>query len=199
LARKAKSERQQRWREGKKNPEVNEGSASDVDGDVDASTARHGDAAPNPSRPNPSPLPPTEEEEPASRDGSIPRIGDRPRIPTNAQPLVEQITAAGVVVGWDLAPQDWFVIEALIQRCTTPVLVQHALAAAQGARGRIRSGSYFLPGWRSLPDIPETFTRPAALPAAVGWNGPHPVARLDQKIADGMALAARLEAEENRA
>jgi len=87
-------------------------------------------------------------------------------------PLVEQITAAGCVVGWDLAPADWFLIEALIRRCTIPVLVQHALAAAQGARTRPRSATYFLPGWRSLPDVPATFTAPPALPAATSWPAP---------------------------
>lgn len=146
-----------------------------------------------PSQPIPSPVPPTEVL--ASRDGALPRIGDRPRIPANARPLVDGITAAGLVVGWDLSAHDWFLIEALIQRCTIPVLVQHALAAAAGARGRIRSGSYFLPGWRSLPDVPATFTAPAALPAAAGWTGPT-LSRSDQRVAAGLELAARLDAEE---
>ncbi|MGW4222951.1 hypothetical protein ACWEG1_05790 [Streptomyces bauhiniae] len=54
LARKAKSERQQRWREGKKNGQVNPADEPSVDVDVDASTSRHGDAAPDPTRPDPS-------------------------------------------------------------------------------------------------------------------------------------------------
>src|SRR5690606_38714756 len=60
VARKAKTGPQQRWSEGKKKYRVNEGDDPNVDGDVDASTRRHGDAAPDPPRPVPSPESPTE-------------------------------------------------------------------------------------------------------------------------------------------
>lgn len=161
LTRQAKSQRQQKWREGKRNDQVNEDGTPNVDGDVDASTRRHGDAAPNPTRPVPSPVPPSEEQaSPPARP--ISRIGDRPRIPTNCQPLVDQITAGGVIVGWDLEPGDWFVIEALILRCTIPVLAQHALGTAGTATTRIRKGSYFIPGWRGLPDVSNLPAVPGA-------------------------------------
>lgn len=98
------------------------------------------------------------------------RIGDRPRIPNNCQPLIAALGNAGIVgVGWDLSTTDWFVIEALILRCGIPALTASALASAEGARRRPRSGSYFLPAWRTLPDAPA---QPApgipALPAAQG-------------------------------
>lgn len=110
-----------------------------------------------PSRPNP-PSPSEKEKEEgqlATRAGSAepPRIGDRPRIPAASQPLVDALSAAGLIgIGWDLQPGEWFLIEALIQRCGLPALVASATASAQGARSRPRSGRYFLPGWRSLPD-----------------------------------------------
>ncbi|MFJ2259509.1 hypothetical protein ACIOKD_14405 [Streptomyces sp. NPDC087844] len=116
-----------------------------------------------PSRPNP-PSPSEKEKEErklATRAGSDepPRIGDRPRIPAASQPLVDALSAAGLIgVGWDLQSAEWFLIEALIQRCGLPALVASATASAQGARSRPRSGRYFLPGWRSLPDAPAPGT-----------------------------------------
>ncbi|MFE6482422.1 hypothetical protein ACFVGN_05705 [Streptomyces sp. NPDC057757] len=110
-----------------------------------------------PTRPNP-PSPSEKEKEEgqlATRAGSDdpPRIGDRPRIPAASRPLVDAISAAGLIgIGWDLQSSEWFLIEALIQRCGLPALVASATASAQGARSRPRSGRYFLPGWRSLPD-----------------------------------------------
>ncbi|WP_369183306.1 hypothetical protein [Streptomyces sp. Y1] len=170
-ARKAKSARQQRWREGKKNEQINTDDAPQVDVNVDASTREHGDAAPNPTRPTPSPVPPAEVQTDWANDADLPRIGDRPRIPAAARPLVDAITAAGMVVGWDLAPADWVLIEALIKRCGVAALVQDATGSWQGARQRPRTGRYFLPAWRKLPDIPEeTRNRPAVV------NGTGPVA-----------------------
>ncbi|ONK09491.1 hypothetical protein [Streptomyces sp. MP131-18] len=173
LARKAKSERQQRWRDNKKKTQITPPEQSEVDGDVDASTRRHGDAAPNPARPVPSPSPPTEEKK-ASPDGAPDaRIGDRPRIPANSRPLVDAIGAAGIRgVGWDLGTTDWFVVEALIKRCGIDALVASAVASAQGARTAPRSARYFLPAWRALPDAPAAGRSP--LPAAVGAAPPPP-------------------------
>ncbi|MFD9192951.1 mucin-2 [Streptomyces phaeochromogenes] len=106
-------------------------------------------------RPDPSVLPTEEQtEETASYAREPARIGDRPRIPANSQPLVDALTTAGLVVGWDLKPAEWFVIEALINRCGIDALVASATASWQGARTRPRAGRYFLPGWRSLPDVP---------------------------------------------
>lgn len=169
LTRKAKSARQQKWREGKKNAQVNADEASDVDADVDASTREHGDAAPNPTRPTPSPVPPTEVQL-ASRDGAqhLPTIGPQPRIPVNCRPLVEALTQAQMAVGWELTDTDWFLIEALIKRCGVEMLVDHARGQWQTAKTRPRGGNYFIPGWRTLPDAPKA----GSAPAVVAQTGP---------------------------
>jgi hypothetical protein len=86
-----------------------------------------------------------------AKDGPA-HIGDRPRIPENSRPLVDALTAAGLIVGWDLVPSEWFLIEALIQRCGIPALVTSARGSWQGARSQPRSGRYFLPAWREVPD-----------------------------------------------
>ena len=111
-------------------------------------------------------LPPTEVEL-ASQDvsGRLPTIGPQPRIPANCKPLVDALTANQMAVGWDLASSDWFLIEALIQRCGIPMLVDHALGQWQSAKTRPRGGNYFIPGWRSLPDAPAAGT-PAYTPTA---------------------------------
>lgn len=117
----------------------------------------------SPAQPLPSLLP--SEEELAS-GSDLPRIGDRPRIPDASQALVSALTAAGMVVGWDLQPTDWFLIEALIKRCTVEVLVDHASGMWNSARTRPRSATYFLPGWRSLPDVTEAPAPPKPRVAA---------------------------------
>ncbi|MFJ2110558.1 mucin-2 [Streptomyces sp. NPDC087850] len=124
----------------------------------------------NPTRPDPS-VPPAEEQtkEPASWGSEPAHIGDRPRIPPNCQPLVDALTAARLIVGWDLKPTEWFLIEALIARCGISTLVISATGSWQGARTQPRSGNYFLPAWRALPDAVD---RPGAntLPAVVGGD-----------------------------
>ncbi|MEU1800832.1 hypothetical protein [Streptomyces sp. NPDC019937] len=249
-ARKAKSERQQRWREGKRGASAGgEGEKSDtesepnshrvdaksegnwhrvddkfasssgadherggdlgsesgqargsgpgnVDVDVDASTGRHGDADPVPSRPVPSPpLAEEERNKPASSDGGLPRIGDRPRIPDTCRPLVDALTTARLIVGWDLKPAEWFVIEALIQRCGIPALVTSARASWQGARTQPRSGSYFLPAWRALTDAPanpapqQEFGLPTAVGAdVVPFQPTQPLTGTDARVAGWLAL-----------
>lgn len=90
----------------------------------------------------------------ASYAGEPTRIGDRPRIPINSQPLVAKMTAAGLIVGWDLTALDWFTIEALIKRVGIDALVVSATASWQNARKQPRAGNYFLPAWRQLADAP---------------------------------------------
>lgn len=123
---------------------------------------------------------------------SLARIGDRPRIPANCEPLVEALTANRLVVGWDLRPEEWFLIEALIQRCGIPALVTSATGSWQGARTQPRSGRYFLPAWRTLPDAttqPPAHTGPLA-----------PVQQLtgtDARVAGWGAIAAKFAAEDS--
>ncbi|MFI0915233.1 mucin-2 [Streptomyces abikoensis] len=135
--------------------------------------ASPGDETQTRARPRPNPLPlssPTEKrEELASPDGPPPRIGDRPQIPDSCRPLVDALGVQRLVVGWDLQPGDWFLIEALIRRCGIPALVASATASWQGAHKQPRSGRYFIPGWRALPDAPAE-PQQSSLPAAVGSN-----------------------------
>ncbi|MFE1321647.1 hypothetical protein [Kitasatospora phosalacinea] len=95
-------------------------------------------------------------------------IGPQPRIPANCRPLVDALTNSQMAVGWDLPAGDWLLIEALIVRCGIPMLVDHARGQWQSARSRPRGGSYFIPGWRSLPSAPaaDTPTYTAASPVS---------------------------------
>ncbi|MEU8473721.1 mucin-2 [Streptomyces hygroscopicus] len=172
---------------------------------VSGKSAGHEDASPGDSfqtrarpRPSPSPPLPTEEEQAScdGPDGQLPRIGDRPRIPDTCRPLVDALQAARLHVGWDLKPTEWFVIETLIHRCGIPALVTSARGSWQGARNQPRSGSYFLPAWRALPDAPAApaTAHDAGLPAAVGgdvvpFQPAQPLTGTDAKVAGWLALA----------
>lgn len=198
--RKAKSERQQKWREGKKKQQVKQGDTSDVDASTDASRRHHGDAAPNPTQPVPPPSPEEKEEKTASYARELAHIGDRPRIPDASRPLVDKLTAAGMSVGWDLAPNEWFLIEALIGRCGVDQLVSSARGSWQGARTQPRSGRYFIPAWRSLPDAPAT-TDPAA-GAVVPFRGPaaqHRPSTTDARVQAAIDLGRQMQAEADAA
>ncbi|MHC3427227.1 hypothetical protein [Streptomyces sp. DT18] len=145
--------------ENQRSPQVNE--------------IRNGVSNGTPSRPVP-PSPSEKEKE----DGQLatratpeapPRIGDRPRIPDSCHPLVAALGTAGIVgVGWNLSVTDWDVIDGLVARCGITALVASALASRDGARGRVRSGSYFIPAWRSLPDAPPQPAPGERLPAEPG-------------------------------
>jgi DNA-binding transcriptional ArsR family regulator len=99
--------------------------------------------------------PNTSVEDQQASPAALARIGDRPRIPEASRPLVDAITAAGMPVGWDLESAEWFLIEALIKRCGADALVISARSSWQGARTQPRSGRYFIPAWRALPDAPD--------------------------------------------
>lgn len=190
LARESKTKRQQKWREGKKKQQASADEAPPVDGDVDASTSRHGDAAPVPTRPDPSPVPPAEVQL-ASRDAAerLPMIGPQPRIPANCRSLVDALTNSQMVVGWDLAAGDWLLIEALIVRCGIPMLVDHARGQWQSARSRPRNGNYFIPGWRSLASAPAADAAPVEAPSGPMTKNQARRALFDQaaaRLAGGM-------------
>lgn len=178
LARKAKSERQQRWREGKKKPQANEESAPDVDGDVDASTGRHGDAAPDPARPVPSQASPTEK--PASK-GARPAPATGPQIPDFARGLVDQLTTAGMVVGWRLSEPEWFAIHAHIKRASVDTLVAFA-RARWNPDDPPKTARYLTRIWSDMPSLPDRTTAP---PAAVGADVvPLAVSRQQREVDD---------------
>lgn len=195
--RKAKSERQQKWREGKKKTQVNQGEAPDVDASTDASPPRHGDAAPDPTRPVPSPpSPEVKEGKTASyaREGSATDV--ELRIPTAAAPLVEALTARGMSVGWNLRAQEWFVIEALIKRCGIEHLVTSACGSWQGARTQPRSGRYFIPAWRALPESPPEVADGRS-GAVVPFPGPAMVrpSTTDARVQAALDLGREMQAE----
>lgn len=156
----------------------------------------------NPTRPDPV-VPPLEEQpqEPASYASEPVRIGDRPRIPLAAQPLVAALSAAQLVVGWDLESAEWFLIEALVERCGVTALVISARGSWQGATRQPRSARYFFPAWRSLPDSqPAVEPRHdiANLPAAVGgvlpFHANHRPATSDLRAQQAIDAGNRLQA-----
>jgi hypothetical protein len=65
------------------------------------------------------------------------------------------MTDAGLVVGWELEPTEWLILEAIVLKCPTAHLVAAAREMWAKARTRPRSGNYFIPGWKALPAIPE--------------------------------------------
>lgn len=120
---------------------------------------------------------------------------DGPRIAEPVRPLVDAMTAAGMVVSWELAPAEWVLLQALIERCGVQVLVDHAGGAWQAARSRVRSARYFLAGWRSLPSMPAHTPDAGRGPNVVALHGSRP-STTDQRVRDGLDLAARLREQE---
>ncbi|WKK26850.1 hypothetical protein QZH56_15390 [Streptomyces olivoreticuli] len=106
------------------------------------------------------------------------------------------MTGAGMAVSWELAAAEWVLLQALIERCGVPILVDHAGGAWQAARTRPRSARYFLAGWRSLPSVPAHMpasTGPGATVVALRSTRP---STTDQRVRDGLDLAARLREQE---
>jgi hypothetical protein len=73
-------------------------------------------------------------------------------IPEAARPLVDQLTAAGVIVRWPFTGNAWFPVLALIEKTGVPALVEYAVRAA--ARTNVDSAKYFMRGWSELPPLP---------------------------------------------
>ncbi|WKX70028.1 mucin-2 [Streptomyces sp. XD-27] len=121
---------------------------------------------------------------------------DEPRIAEPVRPLVDAMTAARMVVSWELGPAEWVLLQALIERCGVQVLVDHAGSAWQGARTRPRSARYFLPGWRSLPAMPPRAADSTGRGSnVVALHGSRP-STTDQRVREGLDLAARLREQE---
>lgn len=113
-------------------------------------------------------------------------------IPAFARPLVDQITAAGVHVRWGLGESEWFQIHALIKDRGITGMVNAAINAA--GRTRVSSARYFIPGWTDLAPIPAADTERPPLRAV-----PTVRSTTDERVAAGLALAAKYRAEEERA
>ncbi|MGD6762072.1 hypothetical protein ACOKM5_24365 [Streptomyces sp. BH097] len=81
-------------------------------------------------------------------------------VPAFARPLVDQITAAEVYVGWNLTSGEWLRLDAMVKRSGVDMLARHAVTLA--ARQQVSSARYFLRAWQSLPPAPTAGTVPAA-------------------------------------
>ncbi|MFJ8900004.1 hypothetical protein [Streptomyces sp. NPDC102370] len=79
-------------------------------------------------------------------------------IPDSARPIVDQITAAGVIVAWNLAPAEWFIVDALAKRSGPDMLAAAAVQAARRNRNGVSHARYFLRTWQALPPAPAEGT-----------------------------------------
>ncbi|MFJ6073657.1 hypothetical protein ACIQFU_22920 [Streptomyces sp. NPDC093065] len=90
-------------------------------------------------------------------------------IPEAARPLVDGLTAAGVIVRWPFTGNAWFPVLALIEKTGVPALVDYAVRAA--ARTDVDSAKYFIRGWSELPPLPAPGTsRPPLRAVSGGWQ-----------------------------
>jgi hypothetical protein len=87
-------------------------------------------------------------------------------IPEAARPLVDGLTAAGVVVRWPFTGNGWFPVVALIEKTGVPALVEYAVRAA--TRTSVDSAKYFMRGWSELPPLPTPGTTRPPLRAVNG-------------------------------
>lgn len=86
------------------------------------------------------------------------REGDRSYgIPDAARPLIDSMSASGVVVRWPFKGDQWFPLLALINKCGIPALVEYARRTADRAGG-VDSARYFMRGWAELPPKPADGT-----------------------------------------
>lgn len=119
-------------------------------------------------------------------------------IPAFARPLVDTLTASGVIVRWDLGAGEWFTLDAMIQRSGTDLLAAAAVKAA--ARADISHARYLLRAWRNLPPAPAAGTAPVA-PQSAGPNvipldPGQPRRNRAQRTADELALILAREAQQ---
>lgn len=121
-------------------------------------------------------------------------------IPDAVRPLVDGMNASGLRVRWPFQGNQWFEIHALMKRSGTAALIEYALAAAAGAKTPVLSAKYFLGGWRELAPMPDPSSDivPISRPQLRAVNGHQPQqsrpSTTDQRVAEGLALAARLRA-----
>jgi hypothetical protein len=91
-------------------------------------------------------------------------------IPEAARPLVDGLTAAGVVVRWPFTGNGWFPVLGLIEKTGVPALVEYAARAA--ARTNVDSAKYFMRGWSELPPLPPPGVGRPPLRAVSGGHVP---------------------------
>ncbi|MFF5001569.1 hypothetical protein ACFY3G_01965 [Streptomyces phaeochromogenes] len=119
-------------------------------------------------------------------------------IPEFARSLVDQITAAGVLVAWNLAPAEWFLVDALAKRSGLDMLAAAAVQAAARNRKGVSHARYFLRAWQSLPPAPAPGTVPAAAPASnvIPLDRAQPRGRVAQSADHLAAALAAMEAQQ---
>lgn len=92
-------------------------------------------------------------------------------IPDAARPLVDQLTAAGVLVRWPFKGNGWFPVLSLIEKTGVSALVEHAVKAAARAPEPVDSARYFMRGWGELPPLPPPeATRPPLRAVSGGYQ-----------------------------
>ena len=94
-------------------------------------------------------------------------------IPEAARPLVDGLTAAGVVVHWPFKDNGWFPVLGLIEKTGVPALVDHAVQAAARAPEPVGSAKYFMRGWSELPPKPAPGAERPPLRAVSGGYQPY--------------------------
>lgn len=159
LARDAKTKRQQKWREGKKKSQVIGDSAPDVD----ASTPRHGDAAPVPARPDPV-------TSYGSNGAAAHAHAGASGLPDPLAELKRAIAAAGLQgIAWDLRESAWEYTRQAVERVGVPAMVAFAVNSSR-LKGPPAGASAWVGGWRSLEPAPvaEPGAEVAYLPAVAG-------------------------------
>lgn len=153
------------------NPDTDETSQRPGNADTDPSQCQEIRDVSVPESGTPTPLNPSsttpsasQQEEPAPE-----RLGYG--IPEAARPLVDQLTAAGVIVRWPFTGNTWFPVLALIEKTGVPALVDHAVQAAARATEPVGSAKYFMRGWSELPPLPPPGTeRPPLRAVSGGWQ-----------------------------
>lgn len=102
-------------------------------------------------------------------------------VPEFARPLVDRITASGVVVKWSLGEGEWFTLDHLLQRSGADMLAAEAVRVA--GRTNVSHARYFLRAWRDLPPTPAAGTAPVPPAANVVPLAPARLGRADQAAA----------------
>lgn len=106
--------------------------------------------------------------------------------PPAAAPLVDELAAAGLIVGWNLRPDQWATVVDAIDRSGIPALVDHARRSHK-PHDPARFAVAWLDGWSSLP--PLTQDSPLQ-PAHHHEPPPAPTAR-QQRLARNRAVIAQ--------
>ncbi|MFH9072721.1 hypothetical protein [Streptomyces alboflavus] len=126
-----------------------------------------------PETPDPFPSVPSVTTPSASKQESQPPAPLDYGIPEAARPLIDSLTAAGVIVRWPFKGNQWFPLLALIEKTGVPALVAHAIKAAGRAPEPVDSAKYFLRGWSELPPMPAPDTERPPLRAVSGGYQPY--------------------------